>query len=121
MSVYVYVTAAGDDKILIFRQDTATGALEQVHEAASPGRPAPLANDPTRKFLYVARRGANLLSSYQIDHRTGHLSLLGEAPLESDPNFLATDRTGRWLLSAYYHAGRCAVQSGLAYDTCGWE
>ena len=56
-------------------------------------------------------RGATLneLSSYRIDSGTGALSLLGSAPLESDPNFLSTDKTGRWLFSAYYIAGRCAV------------
>ena len=109
MPTFVYVTASGDDKILIFRQDEESGALEKMNEVEAAGRPAPLATDPERRFLYTARRDANQLSSYRIDPETGDLHPLGVAELESDPNFLATDRTGRWLLSAYYLAGRCAV------------
>ena len=109
MSVFVYVTASADDRILIFRQDPVSGALEKLDEVEAKGRPAPLATDPGKQFLYVARRDVNKLSSYRIDRETGALTLLGDADLESDPNFLATDRTGRWMLSAYYIAGRCAV------------
>ena len=109
MPTFVYVTASADDKIIIYDQDAESGALNRLDEVEAPGRPAPMAVDPSRRFLYVARRDANELSSYAIDAETGGLSLLGVAPLESDPNYLATDRTGRWLLSAYYVAGRCAV------------
>ena len=109
MPTFVYVTASGDDKILIFRQDEDTGALEKLSEVEAEGRPAPLAVDPDCHFLYVARRDVNELSSYSIDPATGELDLLGVAGLESDPNFLSTDKAGRWLLSAYYIAGRCAV------------
>ncbi len=118
MPTFVYVTASGDDKILIFGQDEDSGALEKVGEVDAEGRPAPLATDPNGRFLYVARRDVNKLSSYSIDPATGDLDLLGVADLESDPNYLATDKTGRWLLSAYYIAGRCAVhpidESGVA-------
>ncbi len=109
MPVFVYVTASGDDKIVVFGQDPDSGALETLDEVVAVGRPAPLATDPTRRFLYAARRDAKELSSYRIDWETGGLTLLGNAELESDPNFLSTDETGRWLLSAYYIAGRCAV------------
>ena len=109
MPTFVYVTASGDDKILIFRQDEESGSLEKLGEVSAIGRPAPLATDPDGRFLYVARRDVNELSSYSINPASGELDLLGVADLESDPNFLATDKTGRWLLSAYYIAGRCAV------------
>ena len=109
MPTFVYVTASADDKIIIYDQDAESGALNMLDEVEAPGRPAPMAVDPSRRFLYVARRDVNELSSYAIDAESGGLSLLGVAPLESDPNYLATDRTGRWLLSAYYIAGHCAV------------
>ena len=109
MPTFIYVTAAGDDCIHTFSQDPDSGALEELDKVEAPGRPAPLATDPNRQYLYVARRDVNQLSSYSIDSGTGALTLLGSAPLESDPNYLSTDKTGRWLLSAYYNAGRCAV------------
>ena len=109
MSVFIYVTASADDKVVIFKQDPDSGALEKLDEVDAPGRPAPMVADPKRRFLYLARRDANQLSTYRIDPESGGLSLLGDAPLESDPCFLATDRTGRWLFSAYYQAGIAAV------------
>lgn len=109
MPTFVYVSASGDDRIAVFRQDPDSGALEPAGSAEARGRPAPLAVDPERRFLYAARRDANQISSYRIDAETGGLSLIGAAPLESDPNYLSTDKTGRWLLSAYYAAGGCAV------------
>ena len=109
MSVFIYVTASADDKVVIFKQDPDSGALEKLDEIDAPGRPAPMVADPKRRFLYLARRDANQLSTYRIDPESGGLSLLGDAPLESDPCFLATDRTGSWLFSAYYQAGIAAV------------
>ena len=109
MPTFVYVSASGDDRILIFRQDADSGALERVDAVDAPGRPAPMAADPERRFLYAARRDANEISSYRIDAESGGLALIGAAPLDSDPNYLSTDRTGRWLMSAYYIAGGCAV------------
>ena len=53
----------------------------------------------------------NEVSSYGIDQSTGQLALIGTAPLESDPCYLATDRKGKFLLSAYYSAGRAAVHA----------
>ncbi|MCY4652843.1 MAG: lactonase family protein [Dehalococcoidia bacterium] len=118
MPTFVYVTASGDDKILIFGQDEDSGALERLGDVDAEGRPAPLATDPEARFLYVARRDVNKLSSYSIDPVSGGLELLGVVDLDSDPNYLATDKTGRWLLSAYYIVGRCAVNpiddSGVA-------
>ena len=118
MPTFVYVTASGDDKILILSQDEDSGALEKMDEVEAEGRPAPLATDPDQRYLYVARRDVNKLSTYSIDPAMGGLSLSGVADLESDPNYLATDKSGRWLLSAYYIAGRCAVhpidENGIA-------
>ena len=80
MSVFIYVTASGDDRILIFSQDADSGALEQLDEVEAPGRPAPLATDPNRQYLYVARRDVNELSSYRIDSGTGALDTPGFSP-----------------------------------------
>ena len=109
MAYYMYVSLSQEDKVLRLALDGNTGALERLGETAAPGRPAPLAASPDRRFLYVGRRDALEVSSYRIDPADGDLSLLGTAGLESDPCFLSTDRRGRYLLSAYYNAGHAAV------------
>ena len=109
MTYFMYVTISGEDKILIFTMDGESGGLEPRGSLAVPGRPAPLAMAPDRRFLHVARRDANEISSFGVDQRTGALSLIGTAALEADPNYLAMDRKGRFLLSAYYQGGKAAV------------
>ena len=111
MSVFTYVTASEDDRILIFEMDSQTGRLAQRGAVNVQGRPAPLAVDPGRRFLYVGRRDVPAVSTFQIDPGTGGLSPLGTVELDTDPCYLATDRSGRFLLSAYYNGGRAGVHS----------
>ena len=109
MSDFMYVALQGDDKILRFTLDSATGGLEPLGEVAVPGGPAPMVVDPAQQYLHVARRGECKISSYRIDQRTGDLSLIGAIPLPTDPCYLAMDRRGRFLLSAYYEGRGVAV------------
>ena len=111
MSVFTYVTASDEDRILIFEMDPQTGGLEQRGAVDVRGRPAPLAVDPERRFLYVGRRDVPAISSFAIDPGTGGLSPVGTAPLDADPCYLATDRKGRFLLSAYYTGGKAGVHA----------
>ncbi|MCH8184642.1 MAG: lactonase family protein [Chloroflexi bacterium] len=111
MSVFTYVTASEEDRILVFEMDPQTGRLEQRDAVDVQGRPAPLAVDPERRFLHVGRRDVPAISSFAIDPGTGGLSPVGTAPLDADPCYLATDRTGRFLLSAYYSAGKAGVHA----------
>ena len=98
----MYVSLQGDDKILRFTMDAATGALTPQEAVTVPGGPAPIAVDPARRFLYVARRGERKISSYRIDQGSGALSMIGTVSLVTDPCYISTDRKGRFLLSAYY-------------------
>jgi len=102
MPYYMYVSSQGEDKIVRFTMDPATGDLEPQGEVPVPGGPAPMVVDPLQKFLYVARRGECKISSYGIDQQTGALSLIGTVSLPTDPCYMATDRRGKFLLSAYY-------------------
>ena len=108
-ATYVYVSLQDDDKILVFTQDTATGALSLQHDVAVSGGPAALAVDPGRNCLYVGRRAVRDIASFRIDPANGAISPIGAAPLEGEPVFLATDRKGRFVLSAYYYQSRAAV------------
>jgi 6-phosphogluconolactonase len=111
MRFYMYISVSGEDRISVLTVDSDTGLLEPQSDVEVAGRPAPLAIDPQRRFLYVGRRDSRELSSFRIDPSTGELSLIGSVPLESDPCYLATDRKGRFLLSSYYSAGEVAVHS----------
>ena len=109
MPYHVYIALSGDDKISIFDMDPDTGGLAHRTDVAVPGRPAPLALHPDRRFLYAGRRDALEVSAYAVDAASGDLSPVGSAPLEADPCYFATDKTGRYLFSAYYFAGKVAV------------
>jgi 6-phosphogluconolactonase len=109
MQHYLYVSLLGEDKIVIFSLDSETGKLESKSIVTIPGGPAPLAIDPTKKFLYSGLRDSYQIASFRIDQNMGNLSFLGAVPLDANPCFLATDRKGRFLLSSYYHAGSVAV------------
>jgi 6-phosphogluconolactonase len=109
MPDFVYVSLQGDDKILRFAMDAATGGLDALGEVPVPGGPAPMVVDPAQRYLHVARRGECKISSFRIDQRTGDLSLIGTVPLPTDPCYLGIDRKGRFLLSAYYEGRGVAV------------
>jgi 6-phosphogluconolactonase len=109
MKEYLYVTLSGEDRILIFGLDPATGDLESRRAFVLEGGPAPLALSPDNRFLYAGLRNSFRIASLRIDRSTGGLSPAGSVGLQSDPCFLATDRKGRYLLSSYYRAGRVAV------------
>ena len=111
MAYHVYVTVSGEDQIARFLMDENTGALEPAAEIAVPGRPAPIALDPTRRFMHVGRRETCEITSYGIDAASGALTERATVPLDSDPCYMATDRSGRYLFSAYYLAERAAVHA----------
>src|SRR2546422_4328400 len=98
----MYVSVQGDDKVMRFAMDAASGDLTLREEIKVSGGPAGIAVDPAQRFMYIARRGEKLLSSYRIDPGSGGLSAIGAVPLDTDPCWVATDRKGRFLLAAYY-------------------
>lgn len=111
MARFMYVSLQKEDRIAIFEVDHDSGSLEPRGEVALAGQPAPLAMDPSRRFLFAGRRKAQEfgLSSFRVEGSTGQLSPLGHIPLAGDPVCLATDRRGRFLLSAYYYQEKVAV------------
>ncbi|MBI2871957.1 MAG: lactonase family protein [Chloroflexi bacterium] len=110
-SYMMYVSISGEDRIARFAMDPATGALTPRDDVPVQGRPAPIAVDPGRRFLYIGRRNVLQVSSYRIDLKTGALSHIAATALENEPCWLATDRKGKFLLSAYYLAGAAAVHA----------
>ena len=108
---HLYVSFQDDDRIAIFTQDPATGAVTRWEDAAVEGGPAPMALSPDKRVLHVGRRGSQQLSSFAVDPRTGGLSLIRTVPLQGEPVYVATDRSGRFVLSAYYYQSTAAVHA----------
>ena len=111
MSEWIYVTLAGEDRIRVFSLNHETGALQDKGDIDVAGAPSPLAITPDLKYVFVGLRGLRQIVSFSIDRSTGALTYRSRTDLMSDPCFLATDRTGRFLLSAYYSAGKVSVHA----------
>ncbi len=113
MAYSMYISLQEEDRIAIFSITPKTGKLRHQGDVELKGRPAPMAIDPGRKFLFAGRRKAGDfgMTSFSIDHKTGGLSPIGSIPLEGDPVHMSTDKTGKFLLSAYYYQKTAAVHS----------
>ncbi len=95
----MYVSIQEEDRIAIFTMTPKTGKLKHQGDVELKGRPAPMALDPGRNFLFAGRRKADDygFSSFKIDRKTGGLTFIGSIPLQGDPVHMSTDRTGKFL------------------------
>ena len=105
----IYVSVAGENKIVLFHQNAQTGALKRVEAIPVPSESGGLTVSRDRKYLYASLRPAGKLASYAIASQQGHLKWLQTIDAAADPAFLSTDQTGKYLLTAYYVAGKVAV------------
>ena len=124
MTIHAYVSLQNDNRIRRFALNSDDGRLTHVADLEVPDGPAPMALNPAGTMLYLGHRGGGsaantggagiprpefALSSWAIDQRTGDLTRTGSAQVGGEPCFVSTDRRGRFVLSAYYQAGHCAV------------
>ena len=107
----VYVSVSGEKRIAIFRLDEKTGGLEAAGSLDVDGAPGPIWEHPNRPKFFAALRSGGKLATLDVDRATGMLSV-GHLtmPGESSP-FVLPDPSGRYLLSAYYGAGKVMVHS----------
>jgi 6-phosphogluconolactonase len=109
---HVYISLAGENRIAIYRQDPADGKLIHAGETAVAGAPGALAVDPDRKYLFASLRSISSLASFRIDPATGALTPMNMVTTPgADAAFVGVDRSGRYLLSAYYTAGKVMVHA----------
>ena len=106
----MYITLSEEDRIARYEMDEDTGGLTHVEDVQTAARPAPLAVNPNGDRMYVGCRDEITISSYAIGEG-GELTHIGDVAVDNDPCYMATDRAGRFLLSAYYEGGRCAVHA----------
>lgn len=116
----VYVSATGDNRIVIMELDPQAGTLSPRGQFELSGAPSAMAADPSRQVLYVSVGMKNYVAALAIDPTDGKLSLRGITPI-TNPVYLTTDRQARWLLMAYYTAGKAVVYPLNADGTVGTE
>ena len=110
MTMQMYIAVSSEDRIARYALDEETGELAHIENVGTAARPAPLAVNPASDRMYVGCRDEIAISSYAIDEN-GALAHIGDVAVDNDPCYLATDRSGRFLLSAYYEGGLCAVHA----------
>ncbi|MCC9605105.1 lactonase family protein [Blastopirellula sp. JC732] len=106
---FVYVSNGGDKTISIFSMDEEKGDLTLVKTLQLEGAPGPMALSPDQKFAYVSASRPDQLISFATDPETGDLKQLESTPLDATSCFIYCDPTGKWLLNAYYSAGKVTV------------
>ena len=107
MTTLAYITAAGEDLIRAFEMDVA-GRLTHQLDLPIGGGPSALATSPDGRFLYCSLRASRELAAFRFE-ADGSLRLLGKRSLDADSCYVAPDKTGRYLLAAYYGAGKVTV------------
>lgn len=116
----VYVSATGDNRIVIMEIDPQTGTLAPRGQFDLQGAPGAMATNPKRQVLYVSLAMKSNVTTLAIDREDGQLRLRGTTPIVN-PVYLTTDRQGRYLLLAYYSAGKAVVYPLNADGTAGAE
>ncbi len=107
MTTFVYITLSGDDLIRTFEMKS-DGRLEQRQAISAAGGPSALACSPDGQTLYCSLRASKELAAFRFGPNGG-LLLLGKKQLDADACYVAPDKNGRFLLSAYYGAGKAMV------------
>ena len=129
----LYISVGGEDRIACFRRSTLTGSLSHLADAPVGGRPGALCllsgvgghSRQQRLFCACSRSSSGSeepqggIATLAVDEVSGGLTEIGWVPaaFNEAPCYLATDPTGRWLLTAHYSIGCCAVHpiaDGLA-------
>ena len=59
----VYLSAGGDNRVLLMELNPQTGALEPRGQLDLEGAPGAMTNDPKRKTLYVSVRNKNSVAA----------------------------------------------------------
>ncbi|MEX3978018.1 lactonase family protein [Paraburkholderia sp. EG287A] len=87
---FVYVEDRGENALVVYRVDGATGKLAEVQRTPSGGeKPWGFAIDPSGKWLFVANQRSGNVSVFHIDRVTGKVSASGQSADVPDPTSVA--------------------------------
>jgi len=105
----VHVSLAKENRIITYRMSGDDGTLTLVDSLPVEGGPGALAFHPTLPVLFASIRSVGNLASFRIDPSTGKLVKINEVAAGADPAYVTVDASGKYLLSAYYRAGKVLV------------
>lgn len=75
---FFYVTNRGQDQIVVYAVDPATGRLSELQRVESGGKgPWSLALHPSGRWMVAANFTANNLTAFRVDLRSGRLTRVG--------------------------------------------
>ena len=111
MQTHVYLSIAGEKRIAIYTFNVSDGAITFQENVNVSGSPGPLTLSPCGNYLYAGLRSSREIATFRINQDSKQLTLLRTTQLDADTCYIATDKTGRFLLSAYYGAGKVTVHS----------
>lgn len=91
---FLYVSNRGDDTLVAYAVDAASGALREIQRIAAQGKsPWSFSLDPSGRWLLVANEASNAIAEFAVDSRSGRLSATGETLAVPNPVAVAfTDR-----------------------------
>ena len=123
-SDFVFVSVAGEKKIVAYGQDQQNGSLSKIDEIKTTAEPGFLCSNKRGTRLFAAFRSSGELASFQIDTSSGKLTLVSQQMGGADPAYFALDRSETFLLSAYYQAGKVGShrlgQHGAILEPIQW-
>ena len=102
----LYISLDGENKIACY-DVSEKGKVLHVSSVSTPGRPGVLCTSLDKKYLFAAIRPEGLLLTYRIE--PDKLTLQHTVKADTDPCYFHIDHTGKYLLTAYYVAGKAAV------------
>jgi 6-phosphogluconolactonase len=107
----LYLANRHDDTLARYDLNEASGDLTLRQTLKLEGQPAPMCVSPDGRVLYVAQRKAEKVTALAISPKDGSLKVIAETDLPGKGGacYVSTDRSGRFLLSAYYAAGKVTV------------
>lgn len=108
---FVHVSLAKENRIVTYRLSGDGETLTLVDSVPVAGQPGALAFHPTLPMIYAALRSVGNLSSFRVNESTGKLTSINETTAGDDPAYLAVDQSGKFLMSAFYRAGKVLVHS----------
>ncbi len=86
---FVYGSNRGDNNIVVFSRDAATGMVTAIDHTSTQGMtPRNFAIDPSGKFLYAANQNSNSVVPFAIDAATGRLTPTASSITVPTPQFV---------------------------------